>query len=133
MNRDTMEAFAAWGDRANRDTGHLLDIVAAGVIDQLQGHGTVILRPARLEEIVSRIGLRTRDADGGWVVTLLPDPTETKDDIKARDERTSAEIASLAGRILALEEIGSSATREAYNELLADAKRLAGSALTQRG
>ena len=88
MNKDTMQAFAAWGDRANRDTAHLLDIVVAGTIDQLIGHSTVTLRPARLEEIVSRIAKRERDEDGGWKVTLLPGDSEG-----STPEETSAEIA----------------------------------------
>lgn len=127
MNKDTMQAFAAWGDRANRDTGHLLDIVVAGAIDQLVGHGRVVLRPARLEEIVSRIAPRERDEDGGWVVTLLPGPDENP---ALNTERTSAEIASLAATILALPEPN---IESEYADLLKIAKRLAGSALTQRG
>lgn len=127
MNKDTMQAFAAWGDRANRDTGHLLDIVVAGAIDQLVGHGRVVLRPARLEEIVSRIAPRERDEDGGWVVTLLPGTDENP---ALNTERTSAEIASLAATILALPEPN---VESEYADLLKIAKRLAGSALTQRG
>ncbi len=126
MNKDTMQAFAAWGDRANRDTAHLLDIVVAGTIDQLIGHGTVTLRPARLEEIVSRIAKRERDEDGGWKVTLLPGDSEG-----STPEETSAEIASLAGRVLNLtpEQIGE--TGITVEMLLGYAKQLAGSALTQ--
>ena len=131
MNKQMLEAFMSWGDRANRDTSHLMDIAIAGAIDQLVGHGTVVLRPARLEEIVSRIGPRQQDADGGWRVTLLPDPRNpvTKAD---GGEETSAEIASLAGRILNLtpEQIGE--TGITTEMLLGYAKRLAGSALTQR-
>lgn len=72
MNRDTLETFAVWGDRQNRDTAHLMDLVIAGCIDHMQGHGTVRLLPARLEEIAERIGPRRRDPDGAWIVTLLP-------------------------------------------------------------
>lgn len=99
MNKDAQEAFAAWGDRANRDTAHLMDIVAAGVIDQLLGHGTVVLRPHRLEEIVSRIAMRERDEDGGWRITLLPDPDDKRQPVNT--EQSSEEMASLAGRVLA--------------------------------
>lgn len=74
MKDDMLNALLVWGDRSNRDTAHLLDIAIAGTIEQTIGHGTVTLRPARLEEIVSRIGPRERDPDGGWKVTLLPDP-----------------------------------------------------------
>lgn len=129
MNKDAQDAFAAWGDRANRDTGHLMDIVAAGVIDQLAGQGTVVLRPHRLEEIVPRIARRERDEDGGWRITLLPDG-ETE---APNTERTSAEIATLAGTVMniTLDEIGE--TGITVEMLLGYAKRLAGSALTQRG
>ena len=72
MKPEMVDALLMWGDRSNRDTAHLLDIAIAGTIEQTIGHGTVILRPARLEEIVSRIGPRERDPDGGWKVTLLP-------------------------------------------------------------
>ncbi|WLJ71161.1 hypothetical protein [Sphingomonas phage Carli] len=131
MNKDTLDAFAAWGDRANRDTSHLLDIVVAGAIDQLIGHGTITLRPARLEEIVSRIGPRRLDDRGGWSVTLLP-----ADDAEgSTPEETNKEIASLAGRILGTDDLPGEnrecVTAARYNALLADAKRLAGSALTQ--
>lgn len=78
MNKDMLENFTMWGDRSSRDTAHLMDLVAAGVIDQTIGHGTVTLRPARLEEIVSRIAHRTQDPDGGWVVTLMPDSTHER-------------------------------------------------------
>lgn len=130
MNKDAQQAFAAWGDRANRDTAHLMDIVAAGVIDQLAGQGTVVLRPARLEEIVPRIARRERDEDGGWRITLLPDGGETE---ALNTERTSAEIATLAGTVMniTLDEIGE--TGITVEMLLGYARRLAGSALTQRG
>lgn len=72
MKPEMVDALLMWGDRSNRDTAHLLDIAIAGTIEQNIGHGTVTLRPARLEEIVSRIGPRERDPDGGWKVTLLP-------------------------------------------------------------
>lgn len=72
MKDDVLETLAAWGDRQNRDTAHLLDIAIAGTIDQLQGQGTVRLLPGRLEEIVPRIAPRVRDEDGAWIVTLLP-------------------------------------------------------------
>lgn len=72
MNRETLETFAVWGDRENRDTAMLLDIAVAGTIDHLRGHGSVRLLPARLEEIVGRIAPRVRDEDGAWVVTLMP-------------------------------------------------------------
>ncbi len=129
MNKEAQEAFAAWGDRANRDTGHLMDIVAAGVIDQLAGHGTVVLKPHRLEEIVSRIARRERDEDGGWRITLLPDGEPGA----VNTERTSEEIASLAGTVMNItaDEIGE--TGITVDMLLNYAKRLAGSALTQRG
>lgn len=131
MKDDMLNALLVWGDRSNRDTAHLLDIAIAGTIEQTIGHGTVILRPARLEEIVSRIAPRERDEDGGWKVTLLPD-----DKPAANTERTSEEIASLAGRIMNMGEIEPEPTDPCginYNRLLRDAKRLAGSALTQRG
>lgn len=76
MNNELLTTFAAWGDRSNRDTAHLLDIVIAGTIEQLQGHGTVRLLPSRMEEIVPRIAPRERDADGAWVVTLRPPAPE---------------------------------------------------------
>lgn len=72
MNKDTLDTLALWGDRSNRDTGHLMDIVIAGTIDHMAGHGTVRLLPGRLEEIVDRIAPRMRDPDGAWIVTLLP-------------------------------------------------------------
>lgn len=72
MNQDTLDTLAAWGDRSNRETAHLMDLVIAGTIDHLAGHGTARLLPARLEEIADRIGPRTRDADGAWIVTLFP-------------------------------------------------------------
>lgn len=130
MKDDALAAMLVWGDRANRDTGHLMDIVVAGTIDQLIGHGSVTLRPARLEEIVSRIAPRERDKDGGWVVTLLPSADEP--DGHGPSENTSAEIASLAGRILNLtiDQIGE--TGITVEMLLHYAKQIAGSALTQR-
>lgn len=73
MNKDTTDAMVAWGDRQSREAAHLMDLCVAGAIDQLVGHGTVILKPARIEEIVSRIAPRERDEDGNWKVTLLPD------------------------------------------------------------
>lgn len=129
MDRKTLDAFMAWGDRANRDTGHLMDIVIAGTIDALVGHGTVVLRPNRLEEIVSRIAARERDPDGGWKVTLLPGDSTGS----VNTEQTSEEIASLAGRVLNLtpDQIGE--TGITVEMLLGYAKQLAGSALTQRG
>lgn len=132
MNNETLDALLVWGDRANRDTAHLMDIVIAGTIEQTIGHGTVILRPARLEEIVSRIAPRERDADGGWKVTLLPESLGNYDD-KPNTERTSEEIASLAGRVMniSVEQIGE--TGITVEMLLGYAKQLAGSALTQRG
>lgn len=72
MKKETLEVVAAMGDRDNRETAHLLDIVIAGTIDHLRGHGTVRLLPSRLEEITDRIAPRLRDADGAWLVTLLP-------------------------------------------------------------
>lgn len=72
MNKDVTDTLALWGDRSNRDTGHLMDLVIAGTIDAMAGHGTVRLMPARLEEVADRIGPRMRDPDGAWVVTLLP-------------------------------------------------------------
>lgn len=129
MNKEMLAAFTIWGDRANRDTSHLMDIMIAGTIDQLVGHGTVVLRPARLEEIVPRIAARERDPDGGWKVTLLPGESEA-----SPPETTSAEIATLAAQILGEEEATpGQMTPLSYNDLLAKAKRLAGSALTQRG
>lgn len=48
-------------------------------------------------------------------------------------EETSAEIASIAARVLNKRPaVMSMVTAHAYNNLLSDAKRLAGSALTQR-
>lgn len=75
MKKETLEVVAAMGDRDNRETAHLMDIVIAGTIDHLRGHGTVRLLPSRLEEITDRIAPRLRDADGAWLVTLLP-PTD---------------------------------------------------------
>lgn len=72
MDKNTLDTLAAWGDRSNRETAHLMDIVIAGTIDHMAGHGTARLLPARLEEIMDRIGPRTRDADGAWIVTLFP-------------------------------------------------------------
>ncbi len=72
MNDETLRAFALWGDRTARDTAHLLDLAVAGTIDQTIGHGTVTLRPARLEELAARIAKRETDPDGGWKVTLNP-------------------------------------------------------------
>lgn len=72
MNNTMLETMAAWGDQQNREVATLLDLVAAGVIDQTMGSGTITLRPGRLEEIVDRIAPRVPDKDGGWVLTLLP-------------------------------------------------------------
>lgn len=136
MKDEMLNALLVWGDRSNRDTAHLLDIAIAGTIEQTIGHGTVILRPARLEEIVSRIAPRERDEDGGWKVTLLPESIGNYD-AAPNTERTSEEIASLAAQVLRMEKLPgenrNTVTAARYNALLADAKRLAGSALTQRG
>lgn len=157
MNKEMMDTLMLWGDRANRDTSHLMDIVVAGAIDQLTGHGRVVLRPARLEEIVSRIGPRERDPDGGWIVTLLPDTNRTATEAMQQDrntEVTSAEVATMAGRILSagnpldndqvLAVICKALEKGNTPEGLADIKAvmqpyiqnmmsIAGSALTQRG
>lgn len=52
------------------------------------------------------------------------------------DKQSSEELSSLAGRVLNIEPIGPAFVdvdhlSEMYNELLADAKRLAGSVLSQ--
>lgn len=152
MKQEMLDTLMLWGDRANRDTSHLMDIVVAGTIDQLIGHGRVVLRPARLEEIVSRIGARERDPDGGWVVTLLPDGTETQP--QGEGEQTSAEVASMAGRILAAghpfdnEQVmavvcgalakgntpeGLAEIKAVFQPYFDNMMSIAGSALTQRG
>lgn len=134
MKPEMVDALLMWGDRSNRDTAHLLDIAVAGTIEQTIGHGTVILRPARLEEIVSRIGPRERDPDGGWKVTLLPSADEPNGHGPSED--TYIAIAQLAERILAVEELPGEnrecVTAARYNVLLADAKRIAGAALLYR-
>ena len=128
MKDEMLNALLVWGDRSNRDTAHLLDIAIAGTIEQTIGHGTVILRPARLEEIVSRIAPRERDEDGGWKVTLLPD-----DKPAANTERTSETVASVAGRALniTLDDLTDGTVSE--HDVLTMLHQLAGSALTQRG
>lgn len=140
MKNETLEAFMAWGDRANRDTAHLLDLAVAGTIDAICGGGTVVLRPVRLEEIASRIAKREHHPDGAWVVTLKPRDDSTVETLPQFEhgvtdpkntEMTSAEIASLAGRILNMQP--SKNDNADYDVLLVAAKRLAGSALTQRG
>lgn len=128
MKDDMINALMVWGDRSNRDTAHLLDIAIAGTIEQTIGHGTVILRPARLEEIVSRIGPRERDADGGWKVTLLPD-----DKPAANTERTSSGVASVAGKALNITLDDLTDGTVTAEEVLVMLHQLAGSALTQRG
>ena len=141
MNQSTLEAFMAWGDRSNRDTAHMLDLAVAGTIDAICGGGTVVLRPVRLEEIASRIAKREHHPDGAWIVTLRPREDMTPEEVAAipqfehgsdvNTERTSAEIASLAGRILNMS--AAEVNAMPIFDLFDMAKRLAGSALTQRG
>lgn len=132
MKDEMLNALLVWGDRSNRDTAHLLDIAIAGTIEQTIGHGTVILRPARLEEIVSRIAPRERDEDGGWKVTLLPESIGNYD-AAPNTERTSETVASVAGRALniTLDDLTDGTVSE--HDVLTMLHQLAGSALTQRG
>ena len=132
MNNETLDALLVWGDRSNRDTAHLLDIAIAGTIEQTIGHGTVVLRPARLEEIVSRIAPRERDPDGGWKVTLLPESVGNYD-AGPNTERTSAAVASVAGKALNLTLDDLTDGTVSAEECLTMLHQLAGSALTQRG